>query len=173
MLNSSRIISRKIAPEPLDAEFCCRICFEIGTDPMISPCKCNGTSKYTHEKCLISWLFVKFPTMENAYCEVCKEKFQLKILSAQKCNFREGMNSRVIYCCCIPILVSVLITIGTILFILGSYHLDFNQNFTFSLAVVIVCSVPIFGTLILLIKSIYRVCIVLEIKELRILEVDK
>tara|TARA_B100000035_G_scaffold178043_1_gene151804 strand:- start:6744 stop:7532 length:789 start_codon:yes stop_codon:yes gene_type:complete len=35
----------------------CRICFEIGTydDPLITPCKCKGTSAYIHKSCLSNW----------------------------------------------------------------------------------------------------------------------
>ena len=35
----------------------CRICFDEGTDddPLISPCKCKGTSAYVHKSCLSNW----------------------------------------------------------------------------------------------------------------------
>jgi len=35
----------------------CRICFDEGTDddPLISPCKCKGTSAYIHKSCLSTW----------------------------------------------------------------------------------------------------------------------
>ena len=35
----------------------CRICFDEGmdNDPLISPCKCKGTSAYVHKSCLSNW----------------------------------------------------------------------------------------------------------------------
>ena len=36
----------------------CRICFEANntiSNPLMSPCKCNGTSKYVHKECIEQW----------------------------------------------------------------------------------------------------------------------
>lgn len=46
----------------------CRIC--LGEDnfkdnPMISPCKCDGTMKYIHIECLREWLNSKRSYKEN------------------------------------------------------------------------------------------------------------
>ncbi len=37
----------------------CRICFEsddLSNNKLISPCNCNGTSKYVHTNCLKLWI---------------------------------------------------------------------------------------------------------------------
>ena len=49
----------------------CRICFEsLSTreDPLISPCLCNGTSKWVHKKCIQHWS--KFSTW---WAPACRE----------------------------------------------------------------------------------------------------
>ena len=70
----------------------CRICYmgEIDKDinPLIKPCKCSGSMKYIHFKCLLHWLKTKIQMdkseyIENNYfsvyspetvqCELCKE----------------------------------------------------------------------------------------------------
>lgn len=42
---------------------------------MISPCKCEGSVKFVHEKCLKKWIE---NTRNGLYCEICKAKFFIK-----------------------------------------------------------------------------------------------
>ncbi|KAJ3698212.1 hypothetical protein LUZ61_001917 [Rhynchospora tenuis] len=51
----------------------CRICRLSGStvDPLLYPCLCRGSIKYTHEACLYQWLSVNHKT----YCEVCGHAF--------------------------------------------------------------------------------------------------
>ena len=70
----------------------CRICYmgeiENNTNPLIKPCKCSGSMKYIHLKCLLHWLKTKIGvdkseyiennyfsiySPENVQCELCKE----------------------------------------------------------------------------------------------------
>ena len=74
----------------------CRICYQEEDDPLINPlikpCKCSGSMKYIHLKCLLSWLksktirqqnnIVEHNEYFNSYfitkeieCELCKEQF--------------------------------------------------------------------------------------------------
>jgi len=72
----------------------CRICYLNEKDsvhnPLIKPCKCSGSMKYIHYKCLLHWLKTKVylerpEYVDNAYfsiylseniqCELCKENF--------------------------------------------------------------------------------------------------
>ena len=74
----------------------CRICYQEEedslTNPLIKPCKCSGSMKYIHLKCLLSWLrsrtiynnnnSLEHNDFFNAYfinnknqCELCKEEF--------------------------------------------------------------------------------------------------
>ena len=68
----------------------CRICYmeeEDGVeDPLVQPCKCSGSLKYIHLKCLKHWIFTRscMKVESNAYCsvfvfkevecEICKTK---------------------------------------------------------------------------------------------------
>jgi hypothetical protein len=72
----------------------CRICYmteiDENNDPLIKPCKCAGSMKYIHLKCLLHWLKTKIKvdkveyienkyfnvySQENVQCELCKEFF--------------------------------------------------------------------------------------------------
>ena len=66
----------------------CRICYMTNSDienPLVSPCKCNGSMKYIHFKCLkhsievnltkkIEQLY-KYYIWKNYACEICKEEY--------------------------------------------------------------------------------------------------
>ena len=60
------------------------------SNPLIRPCKCSGSMKYIHFKCLLHWLKTKIQidkseyiendyfhiySPENVECELCKEHF--------------------------------------------------------------------------------------------------
>lgn len=50
----------------------CKICFEDGVnEPLMNPCRCNGSSRWVHESCLQRWRLTNQNT--NAYhrCEIC------------------------------------------------------------------------------------------------------
>lgn len=66
----------------------CRICYLTNSDmenPLISPCKCNGSMKYIHYKCLKHCIEVnltkkieqnyKYYNWKNYSCEICKEEY--------------------------------------------------------------------------------------------------
>lgn len=81
----------EIQPE-LKAQAPCRICLmETYTknDPLMTPCKCAGTMRYIHLKCLQQWLGSKMTMRQSGNtvsyswkhleCELCKEPFPLVI----------------------------------------------------------------------------------------------
>ena len=72
----------------------CRICYMTETNsllnPLIKPCKCSGSMKYIHLKCLLYWLKTKIEVDKSEYvnnkyftlyssekveCELCKQIF--------------------------------------------------------------------------------------------------
>eukprot|EP00826_Nyctotherus_ovalis_P051406 TRINITY_DN641_c0_g3_i3.p1 TRINITY_DN641_c0_g3~~TRINITY_DN641_c0_g3_i3.p1 ORF type:complete len:217 (+),score=60.90 TRINITY_DN641_c0_g3_i3:474-1124(+) len=70
---------------PKDDNDLCRICFMSASspeNPLFAPCKCTGTVKFIHFKCLKSWLNLKLdkqelPHLQSYYwksfdCEICK-----------------------------------------------------------------------------------------------------
>ena len=76
---------------------CCRICLEdeedvLSGNPFITPCKCTGSMKYIHLKCLREWTDSKKQFQadvgissyywENLNCELCKAGLDLVVESA-------------------------------------------------------------------------------------------
>lgn len=70
---------------PQDENDLCRICFNdtnTSENPLFAPCKCTGTVKFVHYRCLKSWLNLKLDTQIQPYlrsyywksfdCEICK-----------------------------------------------------------------------------------------------------
>ena len=56
----------------------CRICYDLdNTGNMINPCKCTGTIKWVHEKCLEKWINVS----KKETCNTCKYKYKINKLS--------------------------------------------------------------------------------------------
>jgi len=70
----------------------CRICFlneSNDSNPLLSPCKCDGSLKYIHYKCLKNWINTKINNdssiseedlvisydSKEIKCEICKEKY--------------------------------------------------------------------------------------------------
>ena len=52
----------------------CRVCFEHGAEPLYSPCKCDGSAKYIHERCMLTW----FHKTRRKSCEICLSKINIK-----------------------------------------------------------------------------------------------
>ena len=87
--NEKNLDSNKIEKQKI-----CRICYLNETDsitnPLIKPCKCAGSMKYIHLKCLLHWLKTKIQIEKSEYidnnyftlysseqveCELCKQIF--------------------------------------------------------------------------------------------------
>ena len=150
----------------------CRICLDSGAVPMINPCHCIGTAKFTHEKCLKTWIIIKYQNISLAHCEICNFNYNLKIHKSWKCNSKQGINEKFAYCCSIPILISVLLALGIVLFIVGVYHLDFQNDVKYSIVILLACTLPTFATLVLLFRSMYKACIDYEVKEFSIAGIE-
>lgn len=62
----------------VEAERECRIC--RGEDepgrPLLHPCRCSGSIKYTHEDCLVNWL----AQSGSSRCELCNHSFRFEPL---------------------------------------------------------------------------------------------
>ena len=86
----------EIKKEKIKVNNICRICYQEEDDPLINPlirpCKCSGSMKYIHLKCLLSWLksrtirqqnniienndyFNSYFITKEIECELCKEPF--------------------------------------------------------------------------------------------------
>ena len=89
--NDNRLITNE--SKKSEKQKICRICYMNESDdsnPLIRPCKCSGSMKYIHLKCLLHWLKTKIEidkseyieneyfhiySPENVECELCKEHF--------------------------------------------------------------------------------------------------
>tara|TARA_Y100001970_G_scaffold76249_1_gene96756 strand:- start:2572 stop:3387 length:816 start_codon:yes stop_codon:yes gene_type:complete len=59
----------------------CRICFESDNqEDLISPCLCDGTSKWVHRQCLNEWRETNIDKPANTNCMECKYKYRFKYL---------------------------------------------------------------------------------------------
>lgn len=73
-----RVGGRRNTVEPEEGERTCRICFDgVSEGRLISPCKCKGTSKYVHTKCLHQWRTTSQKQESYYECDTCKYKYEL------------------------------------------------------------------------------------------------
>ena len=59
----------------------CRICFENDNseeNPLLSPCRCAGTSKYVHLNCIQTWRRVNMNTEYLTNCNMLSTFFYNK-----------------------------------------------------------------------------------------------
>ena len=58
----------------------CRICFEIenNNNILISPCLCDGTSKYIHKKCLVKWRKLCGNIIAKERCMECRAPYLIE-----------------------------------------------------------------------------------------------
>jgi len=58
----------------------CRICFEDDNseeNPLLSPCRCSGTSKYVHLNCIQTWRRTNINTEYLTKCRECNAKYNI------------------------------------------------------------------------------------------------
>ena len=84
----------KFGLKKMEKQKICRICYMTETNslinPLIKPCKCSGSMKYIHLKCLLQWIKTKIQVDKSEYiqnkfftlyssekveCELCKQIF--------------------------------------------------------------------------------------------------
>ena len=59
----------------------CRICLETGNfNTMIAPCRCAGTSKWVHRKCIERWIRECDNELAKKKCMECTHEYQYKVL---------------------------------------------------------------------------------------------
>jgi hypothetical protein len=75
----------------LESGKCCRICLDEDDDsknPFITPCKCQGSTKFIHVNCIRAWLDTKKQSQkldgvysyywEELTCDICKDPLKLR-----------------------------------------------------------------------------------------------
>ena len=73
----------------------CRICLEENENisDLISPCKCDGTQKYVHSKCLEKWRNENVNTINYERCQECLTDYQVEIIGENSRCFRFNKNN--------------------------------------------------------------------------------
>lgn len=151
----------------------CRICYESGIDELLNPCKCNGTLKHIHEKCLKIWISVKFEDISKAKCEMCGHSYKMNIKQKKKFNPKKEAIENFGYCCIIPVLIFIILVMSIIIIIISVFKIDFQENLAYSIVMLSICLVPIIGSIIMLFFSIKKVIYVTETEEWCILDLGE
>lgn len=90
--NLTKQLSKGFNPDPSSDQPICRVCLEeaeIGQNPLIAPCKCSGSAKYIHIKCIQEWFSkIMNPRKVGAciqlewkplVCELCNQSLPFKM----------------------------------------------------------------------------------------------
>lgn len=89
----------------------CRICFEEETidEPFISPCRCSGTSKFVHRKCLEQWRYQSDNRDSYEMCMECRYHYKFLNEYPYEFNSRIPHNFFIIFCAThiIPTILSI------------------------------------------------------------------
>lgn len=110
----------------------CRICFELESseNPIISPCDCRGSIRYTHERCLKEWILSKNPAPSSFSCDLCKIPVKMEIKFSKRISCKKILT---IKCKIIVLLLIIFMVLGIIGLIL-MYILDVNSTIKSSAA---------------------------------------
>lgn len=82
MKQQSRETLPMIPQEPSSVcDKACRICYdkEKEKDPLLIPCKCEGSMKFIHSSCLKKCIVASKLPLTEAECEICKTKYKINI----------------------------------------------------------------------------------------------
>ncbi|CAI9753136.1 unnamed protein product [Fraxinus pennsylvanica] len=108
-----------------DEQIQCRFCFETKGRDFIAPCKCKGTSKYVHRKCLDNWRAVK-EGFAFAHCTTCMAPYYLRVHTAHpKCRilkFQFFVTRDILF-----ILLAMQLVIASLAYLV--YLIDGHENF--------------------------------------------
>ena len=66
---------------PINTDKICKYCLSSDEDDennFISPCKCDGTSKYVHKECLSEWMDKSNNPLSKVKCSECNHIYQYK-----------------------------------------------------------------------------------------------
>lgn len=150
-------------------EAVCKICFDTERNDLISPCLCNGTSKYVHEKCLKTWISSQETSNSKPKCEICNYEYKMKLKEVRVYNPKKAIEEEFLYCCMIPVIIVIIIILSIIIAILISSTLDFKKNKSFSWIILSICLLPLLFSVIFLMICIKKILFVTQIQEWKIL----
>ncbi|OMJ79436.1 hypothetical protein SteCoe_20537 [Stentor coeruleus] len=141
----------------------CRICFEHENEsnPIICPCRCNGTMKYIHEECLKSWILSQSRDLNEFSCDICKAPLDMEFRFRTVFSCKNFENE----CLKIVIFPFVIFLVGTVFGIVIVYTISGVINDKLSLSekiylsiVIITCIIMLSTLIIVFIKSLKAGC---------------
>lgn len=126
----------------------CRICYDSQEKNLISPCKCSGSLTYIHLECLKLWITQRFPEIQGASCEICKEKFNITFEYSRQWT-RNLADYKRTECLKKLILLLICLIVITIITIVAYFrYVDFKRKFNSSIIVVVLCFTALFINLL-------------------------
>lgn len=143
----------------------CRICLDIGINPLINPCNCNGTTKFVHEMCLKQWITTKYTDIYSAECEICRYKYRMEVTKKKKCDPKEALPKNFIYCFSIPICVFFVISMAVVTGFTIRDRLDVKNKKARSIVILSICLSLMGIGMIILAKAVYQVLVVFQVEE--------
>jgi hypothetical protein len=66
---------------PAEEELMCRICFDgesTSSNPLIAPCRCKGSMRHVHARCLAEWRLRAVHTRSYTRCDQCRATYAVK-----------------------------------------------------------------------------------------------
>lgn len=130
----------------------CRICLDMGPEPLLAPCLCSGTGKFVHDSCLKKWINQKYPQKTNAICEVCRKEFNMKLVIKCKCDIKYAFKNKFAYFCSIPILFLIVFSMLAISAV-GTYNMIRKGEYQSILPLTVICIILSLFSVILLINA--------------------
>lgn len=78
------------SPDVETGERKCYICLECEGDDLIAPCRCSGSMKWVHRKCLNKWRVDAVNPQNFTHCRQCKFQFRLVLQRPDDSIFQEA-----------------------------------------------------------------------------------
>ena len=124
-------------------KYTCRICFEKDLPKkMVYPCKCRGTLKWIHKKCLLNWITIS----KKMSCPQCNYTYKTK-----KINNSIFHNNNFVSNICLLIYAIIFILSGFMYRYLITYYFNINYKKIFHFNTLFIYNSIIFQTILIII----------------------
>lgn len=153
------------------SEYMCRICLEEGVRrDFIAPCRCSGTSKWVHRKCLDRWRSIKEDTA-FLQCMECHAMYETVCISSDNDPLEHRCYRRITFCglvardfvLLLAVLVLLIMVVGLLVYL---FDLGLHRYFISTLQMKqypILCYAGISLAAILASVGLYFSCIYMQV----------
>lgn len=128
----------------------CKICYEaksLDLGNLLEPCKCTGSMRYIHEKCLKAWLENNGNIFE---CEICKFRYFVKLLLKKKYSKSKCRSLCNKLIAVLMFVVFILIIVSVVMYYLIIHATGFTDEKRKFIIMLIVISLSVFVFLIIM-----------------------